>query len=129
MRPKYIHPDQTSDERVEQLEAEILRLKVELETSKAAQREFLAEAAHEIKTPLSGLFGMIELLAKTQTDSQQKAIIDNLHLSSRQLHVILNDLLDHSKIEAGMFELNETNFQPLELHSLKQINISTVQEN
>ncbi len=80
-----------------------------LEKAARMKDEFLASMSHELRTPLTGILGLSEALQfntyGTLTERQDKAI-KNIEQSGRHLLVLINDILDLSKIEAGMLELN-----------------------
>ncbi|MFA0521157.1 histidine kinase dimerization/phospho-acceptor domain-containing protein, partial [Vibrio sp. 10N.222.55.E8] len=67
--------------------------------------DFVAMINHELRTPLNGLLGSAELLSDTELNSSQREIVNNLSQSGEFLRTIINDLLDFSKINAGMLEL------------------------
>lgn len=69
-----------------------------------AKSIFLANMSHEIRTPINGIIGMIELISHSELDEKQKDFIATAKRSASSLMMIINDILDHSKIEAG--ELN-----------------------
>jgi signal transduction histidine kinase/CheY-like chemotaxis protein len=69
-----------------------------------AKSIFLANMSHEIRTPINGIIGMIELISHSKLDEKQKDFIATAKRSASSLMMIINDILDHSKIEAG--ELN-----------------------
>jgi signal transduction histidine kinase len=77
--------------------------------------EFVTNMSHEIRTPLSGILGMSELLNLKDLDSEGKEIAEHLHESTKHLLVIVNDLLDFSKLEAGKMVLESHEFSPQEL--------------
>lgn len=79
------------------------------EASKA-KSEFLANMSHEIRTPLNGLIGVTELLERTSLDSRQSEYVRILKTSGDALLVVISDILDISKIEAGRLELSRTPF-------------------
>ncbi|MGL6260232.1 ATP-binding protein [Vibrio sp. WXL210] len=81
------------------------------EQSEQATRDFVAMINHELRTPLNGLLGSSELLQQTTLDEQQLELVNNLAQSGEFLRVIINDLLDFSKINAGMFELIPSEFE------------------
>ncbi|MGV2988061.1 ATP-binding protein [Vibrio sp. E150_011] len=81
------------------------------EASERSTREFLAMINHELRTPLNGLLGSVELLADTTLTDSQKDLHQNLSQSGLMLRSIINDLLDFSKINAGMLELIHSEFR------------------
>ncbi|MGB5121153.1 MAG: histidine kinase dimerization/phospho-acceptor domain-containing protein, partial [Vibrio fluvialis] len=81
------------------------------EESEKATKEFVAMINHELRTPLNGLLGSAELLADTLLDAEQQSYLTNLQHSGDMLRVIINDLLDFSKMNAGMMQLIMTQFR------------------
>ncbi len=84
--------------------------KEQAEESERATREFLAMINHELRTPLNGLLGSSELIGETKLTALQRELHSNLTQSGEMLRSIINDLLDFSKINAGMLALVETEF-------------------
>lgn len=87
----------------------------EADRSSRAKSEFLAMMSHEIRSPMSGLLGIIELLRDTPLAAEQRHMIDLVHGSAASLMQILNDILDFSKIEAGRLAvtLEQIELRPL----------------
>lgn len=92
-----------------------LAAKQRAEQSERSTRDFVAMINHELRTPLSGVVGSTELMLQTQLTAEQKALLNTMMQSGELLKVIINDLLDVSKINAGMLQLNEAAFDPLQL--------------
>ncbi|ROS01404.1 signal transduction histidine kinase [Sinobacterium caligoides] len=86
----------------EKLAMQALLVKAEDKT----KNEFLAKMSHEIRTPLNGLVGIAELLKSTKLNVEQQHYIDMLQSSGENLEVLLNDILDVSKMNAGQLKLD-----------------------
>ena len=93
----------------------LTKAKAAAEEANKSKSEFLANMSHEIRTPLNGVIGMSDLLADTPLTSDQKELATTLKASANTLLSLIEDILDISKIEAGRFSIEETNF---DLHSL-----------
>jgi len=80
------------------------------EQANQAKSEFLATISHEIRTPLNGILGMAYLLRDNAMDAHQTVRLENIIASGNALQVIINDVLDMSKIEAGALEIESAPF-------------------
>jgi PAS domain S-box-containing protein len=74
------------------------------------KQSFLANMSHEIRTPLTGVLGMVDILEHTELTKEQKDYIHTLKLSGENLRMIINQVLDYSKIEAGKVKLRPSLF-------------------
>lgn len=102
------------------MRVDITEFKSAQEAAEAASRaksNFLSTMSHEIRTPLNGVLGLAQLLIDTNLDEDQRHKVDTILSSGNMLLVIINDVLDMSKIEAGGLELEDTVFSVSELIS------------
>ena len=86
------------------IETELLEAKVKAEQSDQLKTAFLANMSHEIRTPLNAIVGFAKILPEITDEMERALIINIIDTNSDQLLMLINDILDLSKIEAGTIE-------------------------
>ncbi|HEX4957765.1 MAG TPA: PAS domain S-box protein [Lacibacter sp.] len=104
-----------------QLEADLREAREHAEQLAHTKQNFLANMSHEIRTPMNAILGMGNLLAKTSLTDQQNFYLGAINTSAENLLVIINDILDLSKIEAGKLTVETIGFEPKKVvaHTMK----------
>jgi len=95
-----------------QQKAVIEEQKKKVEQSEKYKEQFLANMSHEIRTPMHAISGMIKILKRNEHPPTQDVYLNAMQTSSDNLVVILNDVLDLSKIEAGKLEIESIPMNP-----------------
>jgi CheY-like chemotaxis protein len=104
-------------------EQEIFKSRELADKSMKVREIFLANMSHEIRTPMNAILGFTRLLYETNLSAEQKSFIDAIHFSGENLLVIINDILDLSKIQSGKMTLEKCDFN---IHELVSGNLSVL---
>jgi signal transduction histidine kinase/CheY-like chemotaxis protein len=93
-----------------QAETALIKARQQANAANEAKSRFLADMSHEIRAPMNGILGMSGLWMKADIGPEQRAAVETIHASAKDLMAILGDILDLSKIEAGKMRLENISF-------------------
>ncbi|MCI1189948.1 ATP-binding protein [Hymenobacter sp. DH14] len=96
---------------IEDINADLVVARDAAEASRRAKAQFLANMSHEIRTPMNAVIGLTNLLQATRPSTEQAEYLTAIESSSQNLLVIINDILDSSKMEAGKLTLEQVPFR------------------
>lgn len=100
---------------IENRTSELKEAKERAEQSDKLKSAFLANMSHEIRTPMNGIIGYTQLLTEAQNKDELEEFVNVIRENGKHLLSLINDIIDLSRIEAGMFALNESDFSVNEL--------------
>jgi len=121
-KTEYKTPDSTEISEIKEKYNKLVTEKEKIEVLNEAKTLFLSNMSQEIRTPMSGIIGMTELMLLTNLSKEQKEYLDIINFSSSTLLAIINDILDFSRIETGKLKLEKIEFNLKELiHKTTQI--------
>ena len=97
----------------EQMEMDRLKAAYEeAETANKAKTAFLSRMSHDIRTPINGIMGMLQIIGRNREDHEKvDDCLEKIQISAEHLLALINDVLDMSKLEAGKVELDHTSFE------------------
>src|SRR5690606_9827492 len=95
---------------LEESQRQLILAKEEAEEARRSKESFLANMSHEIRTPINGIVGIIHILRNTPLNDEQRDWINRLDSASNSLLLIINDILDISKIDSGMMKIEYESF-------------------
>jgi len=98
------------EDQVAERTAELVDAKEAAEAASHAKSMFVANISHELRTPMTGIFGMTDLLLGTSLSPEQHRYVGSVRSSAESLLTVINDILDFSKIDAGRLQLQPVEF-------------------
>ena len=96
--------------KLQETNIELERARAAAESANRAKSVFLSSMSHEIRTPMNAILGMADMLWESQLDVEQMQYVDVFRRAGASLLVLINDILDLSKIESGHLELENVGF-------------------
>ena len=114
-----------------QVELELINAKNLAEQAVYAKDSFLANMSHEIRTPLNAIIGFTELIAQSNLDATQMDFVNNIQIAGDNLLLIINDILDLSKIESGQLTIENYpfNLKSILKHVYNLLKVKAVENN
>jgi PAS domain S-box-containing protein len=94
-----------------QFEAELIEAKTKAEEAVRSKQQFLSNMSHEIRTPMNAIIGFTKVVLKTDLNEKQKEYINAIKSSGDQLIVLINDILDLAKVDAGKMTFEQKPFK------------------
>ena len=98
------------EQRLRKMIVDLEEARDQAESAARSKSSFLANMSHEIRTPMNGVMGMIALLKQGDLTEQQRAYFETIERSADALLLIIDDILDFTKIEAGRLKLGRSAF-------------------
>ena len=121
---------ETLEHRIRQRTEELEAAMVKAQEANRAKSEFLANMSHELRTPMNGLLGMLDIVLDSDLKAGQREELETARSCASTLLVLLNDVLDLSKIEAGRLSFEQVPFElrPLVAETLKPLQLKARQK-
>ena len=109
-----VQANQSLEQRIEERTRQLQEAKEEADKASATKSQFLANMSHELRTPMTGVLGMLEIALAGTLDAEQRECVETAYKSANSLLIIINDILDLTKVESGKLFLEEI---PFDLHT------------
>ncbi|MDP2596851.1 ATP-binding protein [Alteromonas stellipolaris] len=103
------------EEKVQSRTKQLAEARDEAQQASQVKSAFISNISHEMRTPLNGIVGSLNLLKRQPLSSKAEQLAAMMDVSCNNLSVLINDILDMSKIEAGKLDLNVQAFNPVQL--------------
>lgn len=87
------------------LEKKVVQVEEEAKEAAKVKTEFIANVTHELRTPVNGILGNVQELMSRETDAKNQKLLQLIERGCRDMHTLINNILDFSKLEAGKFTL------------------------
>jgi two-component system CheB/CheR fusion protein len=92
-------------------EEKLIEAKTSAENAAKSRKQFLSNMSHEIRTPLNSLIGFTNILSKTKLGNEQKEFVEAIKTSGKSLSMLINDILDLAKVDAGKMTFETQPFE------------------
>ncbi|AXT40672.1 response regulator [Alteromonas sp. BL110] len=103
------------EEKVVSRTKELVEATQEARKASKVKSSFISNISHEMRTPLNGVVGSLALLKRQPLNEKAEQLVSMMEISCNNLNVLINDVLDLSKIEAGKLDINQQSFELLSL--------------
>jgi len=103
------------EEKVQSRTKQLAEARDEAQEASQVKSAFISSISHEMRTPLNGIIGSLNLLKRQPLSAKAEQLASMMDVSCNNLSVLINDILDMSKIEAGKLDLNVQAFNPVQL--------------
>ncbi|CAH9063699.1 Sensor histidine kinase RcsC [Pseudoalteromonas sp. CIP111854] len=130
VRTEIVKINASLEAKVEQRTLELALAKGRAEESSKVKSAFISSISHEMRTPLNGILGTLDLVRREALSQQQSNYLDMMSTSAKTLLSLINDVLDLSKIEAGKLEMDRQPFNPIQMleHVASSVGIKAQQK-